>query len=367
MINGAKNEYRPDYATPPGAILEETLEARGIKKKDFAERCGLSTKHISQIINSKAPVTPETAIRFERVLGISDDVWNNLESNYRAFEAREKAGRELENQVEWANKFPVNQLVKRKLIEKPRNEAHKVEQLLRFFGVASIQAWEDRSGYAGLAFRHSPSFKSELESLATWLRVGELIAQSVSTPAYNKESFLQALTRIRSFTSREPEEFQPQMEALCHDAGVVIALAHEFPKTRLSGACRWITPEKAMIQLSLRHKTNDHFWFSFFHEAAHILNHTKKTIFIDEKDGFHSDDEKAADAFAANFLIPDKAYRKFVTKGKFSRERVIRLAEEVNIAPGIVVGRLQHDRHIRFSWLNDLKVSFRLGDDEDRS
>jgi len=78
-------QYKPDYAVPPGEILEEILEARNIKKRDLAERCGLSAKTVSLIISGKAPITPGTAIQFERVLGVPANIWNNLEANYRLF------------------------------------------------------------------------------------------------------------------------------------------------------------------------------------------------------------------------------------------------------------------------------------------
>ena len=100
MLNRVKNEYRPDYASSPGEILEETLDARGIRKKDFAERCGLSAKHIHQIIGGEASVTPYTAILFERVLGIDSQIWNNLEANYRFFKARQMANEKAEGLFE---------------------------------------------------------------------------------------------------------------------------------------------------------------------------------------------------------------------------------------------------------------------------
>ncbi len=365
MISQPKNEYKPDYATSPGEILEETLEALGIKKKDFAESCGLSAKHVSLIISGKAAVTPDTAIRFERVLGIADEVWNNLEANYRAFHARKRAGQELETQVAWVKKFPVKQLISRGWMEKPKNEVHAVDLVLRFFGVASIDVWEERYASVGAAFRHSPVFKSELESLATWLRVGELLAQRSATSPYDRDLFMKALFAIRSFTSLNPEEFESKMKALCGKAGVALVFVPEFPKTHLSGASRWLTPEKAVIQLSLRHKTNDHFWFSFFHEGGHILTHSKKGVYINECDGANSEEEIAADAFAARILIPQKNYKGFVSRKSFSRSSISFFAEKVGIAPGIVVGRLQHDEHIPFNWLNDLKVKFQLVGDVD--
>ncbi|MEH2075144.1 MAG: ImmA/IrrE family metallo-endopeptidase [Nostoc sp.] len=115
---------------------------------------------------------------------------------------------------------------------------------------------------------------------------------------------------------------------------------------------------KALIQLSLYGKTNDRFWFNFFHEAAHILLHDKENIFLDEwnsGESLKSEQEGEADKWSREFLIPPE-YEGELAKLKYETD-VIDFAERIGIHPGIVVGRLQHDRLIDPSWMNNLKVS----------
>jgi HTH-type transcriptional regulator / antitoxin HigA len=356
MITQTVNTFTPDYAVSPGEILEETLDARGIKKKEFAERCGLSEKTVSLIIHGKAPLLPETAIQFESVLGISAAIWNNLEAAYQLHRANAAERERLDKQRAWAKRFPIKELVKRGFMEKPSDAIDAVRRLLKFFAVASIEVWENRYKSMSVAYRHSPSFQSAPEAVATWLRIGELVAEKIDTSPYSKEAFLAALHQIRSL-SRTPD-FTYQMRRLCQEAGVALAFVPEFKDTHLSGATRWLTKDKALIILSLRHKRDDHFWFSFFHESAHILRHGKKETFLDEKDMERSDEENEADAFAADFLILPKSYRDFVKKNVFSERSVRLFAEQQGIAPGIVVGRLQREDHILYSQLSHLKRRF---------
>lgn len=77
------HEYRPDYAVPPGWVLEERLEAQGISQAEFAQRCGCSPKLISEIISGKASLEPATASQFERVLGVDASLWLGIEADYR--------------------------------------------------------------------------------------------------------------------------------------------------------------------------------------------------------------------------------------------------------------------------------------------
>ena len=118
-----------------------------------------------------------------------------------------------------------------------------------------------------------------------------------------------------------------------------------------------MTKDKALTQLSLRYKTNDQFWFTFFHESGHILKHGKSEIFIEDH-GMDDEKEQEADQFAASALIPPSAFRKLREIRLYSRQAVRGFAEEAGIAPGIVVGRLQHEGLVPHKNLNGLKTKF---------
>jgi hypothetical protein len=150
------------------------------------------------------------------------------------------------------------------------------------------------------------------------------------------------------------------MKELCRKSGIALVLIPELPKTRLSGATRWLGPDKALIMLSLRYKRDDHFWFTFFHEAGHIILHGKTSVFIDEEDMGTNEAEEAANRFAANKLIPESKYKTFVAKRQFYKGDIVAFAQSIDICPGIIVGRLQRDGHIQHKWHNDLTRKFRL-------
>ena len=356
--------FSPDYSIHPGEILAETLQARTISQSEFASRCGLSEKHVSQIINGKASITSETALTFERVLAVRASLWMNLDSNHRLHIAREEEQARLTSYVEWANRFPLQALAKRGWIPSRCNKEDKVRALLEFFGVTSPGAWDKQHQKLAVAYRKSHTFTSSRESVVSWLRIGELEAADIRTDPFDKAKSRQALDEIRNLTQLEPAEFEPRMKELCSGAGVALVFVPELPKTRLSGATRWIASDKALIMQSLRHRKDDHFWFTFFHEAAHVLLHGKRSVFIDEVSMGDSEEERQADAFAANHLIPSKSYASLIRSGRPSSIEVVAFAKKLGIAPGIVVGRLQHDKVIPFSWFNDLKRTFVFAEED---
>ena len=356
----AKNTYmyNPNYAIHPGEILEETLSARGISKSELAERCGLSAKTVSQIVNCKAPVTPETALQLEKVLGIPADIWNNLDSNYRLFNARLEKSIEFEQWADWLKRFPLKTLKQKNVISDKKDISKTVNELLSFFGVANRDAWNEYYGKTVVSFRKSPSYESDPGSIAAWLRMAELLAEDIEAEPYNAQNFMYSLTNIRDLTKEEPGTFETEMKRLCKESGVSLVILKEFPKTRLHGATRWINKHKAMLALTVRYRYEGQLWFSFFHEAAHILLHERSRVFIDHEDPRIGDLEDEANKFAADFLIPPEEYSRFTAFGDYSRKAILHFSESINISPGIVVGRLHHDNIIHYSQLVDLKRRF---------
>ena len=358
----ATYRYEPDYAVPPGWVLEERLESHEISHAEFARRCGRSPKLISEIIAGKAPIEPVTALQFEKVLGVDAGIWLGIESDYRLHLEREAEARRAAESVEWARGFPTSELVKRGAIAKPSSRVDGVQKLLSFFGVASVEAWQAKHASARVAYRHSPSFRSNERALATWLRLGELSAAKVKCPDYDSSKFRNALTQTRELTALRDETALSNARNLCLESGVVLVVVKPFPRTALSGATRWLTPRKALIQLSARHMSDDQLWYSFFHEAAHILLHSKKDIFVDYHKGEVTAADEEANAWAADFLVPPHHWKRFVDCASFSQMDVVRFAEEQGVAPGLVAGRLQHEGLVDWSRLNQLKVRLQWAD-----
>lgn len=343
MSNVIQNQYTPDYVSPPGETLEEILEERNMTQTELAERMGRPKKTISEIINGKAAITPDTALQLERVLGIKSGFWNNRERHYREALARQEEQERLSKQVEWLDQIPVEEMVKKKWIQSYQDKVEQLQEVLNFFGVASPDQWQIALGGAHVYFRKSNAFQSNPSAVAAWLRRGEIEASRINCAPYSANKFKETLQQVRALTVEPPEIFQSAVVRLCAAAGVAVVFLPELSKTRTCGATQWLSHDKALIQLSLRYKTDDHLWFTFFHEAGHILLHPKRNVFIEFEGKQEDKEENEADTFSANLLIPPDKWKRFLTSGQKKSEVVIQqFASEIGIAPGIVVGRLQH-------------------------
>ena len=365
----AHTAFSPDWVSPPGDTILDAAEERGWTQVELGLRLGYSEKHMSQLINGKVPLSIDAALRLERVLGSTAEFWLAREAQYQHHKARLEAAARHAKWAPWLDELPVKELMAQGAITKQRIDAASkpglVEACLRFFGVASPTEWRAHYGHMQVAFRRSRAEQSNVRAIAAWLRLGEQQAEKLDGPKYDKTRFEKALQHIRNLTCEPPQSFEPQMRQRLHEAGVLLVWVPAMAGTHVSGVARWLSPTRPLIQLSLYGKTNDKFWFSFFHEAAHILLHAnskedKKSIFLDDPNATHTSDprEHEANLWARDWLIPPQ--HEHTLPSLRTKTAVQQFAQQIGIHPGIVVGRLQFDQLIEPSWMNDLKVSFGL-------
>jgi HTH-type transcriptional regulator / antitoxin HigA len=332
-----------------------------MSQAELAERMGRPKKTINEIARGKAELTPETALQLERVLAVSAELWLGLERNYRAFLARQAEETKFQQFTEWIKGFPTREMVALGWIKPVRGDTAILRELLSFFGAATPQACDDVNAGMVPAFRRSMKVQANVGAIAAWLRRGEIEARGVVCAAFDRDTFLACLPRVRELTEADPDVIQERTRAICSLAGVAVVFVPGTKRMTASGATRWLSRDKACIQLSLRHKTDDHLWFTFFHEAAHVVLH-RGLGFLDWEDSGSDSSarEDEANRFARDQLVPPDAFHAFLAAHgrELNRDVVRRFAHSIGIAPGIVVGRLQHDKVIHHSEFLDLKQWF---------
>lgn len=353
----ATEQVLSDLPIPPGELLAETIEAAGLSQAELARRMGRPAQAINEIVRGTKEITAETAIQLERVLGVPAHIWLGLEVEFQHTKARREDRHRLQAEAKLTARFPCRAMRRLGWLKKTKDRVSEVEALLGFFGVGTLGAIADTEGGA---YRLSRSRPAQPEALAAWLRKGALEAQRVKTEPFNEQRLTDLLPELRSLTRAGPEVFEPRVKRELAACGVALVLLPPLPKTRAHGAMRWIAPEKVLVQLSLRGKWADIFWFTLFHELGHVLRHGRRDVFIEWLAGGDQDDrEREADAFAAEALIPHPAYDAFLRRYPvLSAAAVVTFADQQSVAPGIVVGRLQHDRKLDHADLNRLRVRY---------
>ncbi len=340
-------------ATPPGATIKEQLEMRGMNQKEFAYRMNMSEKHISHLINGDVQLTQETAYRLEMVLGLPARFWNNLEVIYREKLIKVAEENALSADSKIAKKMPYRELAQNGWVPMTRNPNEKVVFLRKYFEVCSLSLVNETM-FPGIACRRLGNTEKADYALLAWAQKAKLEARKVNVSPINLKKLESALQAIRQMTLEAPEKFCVELQKVLSECGIALVFLPHIGGSFLHGAT-FYDVNKIVIGLTVRGKDADKFWFSLFHELAHVLlGH------INKADGLNEEDESAADAFARNLLIPDEIFNAFANQKRFSRESIIAFASKIAIATGIVVGRLQKENFISFKLFNDMKQRYEL-------
>lgn len=356
MANYDSEAFSPDYIPPPGESVAELLEEHEMTQTELARRLGVSLKHLNQVIKGSATISAELALGLEKVFSAPAHFWLAREATFRAHEARLEETPDLERALGWAEKFPLKELQKRDLLPRQAKGDKLVAALLKFLGIASPKQWQRPV----VAYRKSQKLQSDEYALATWLRIGEIEAKEIECKAFDADKFRDALEEARALTRLPAAKWETSLVELCAEAGVAIVIVEHFKGAKVNGATRWLSPHKALIQLSIRYRWEDIFWFTFFHEAGHVLLHQKKEVFVEPEkrpkagsiDPKLLELEKEANRFAKRVLIPARFESRLPT---MEIGEVKAFAEHLGIAPAIVVGRLQHEEYVDYSQGNHLR------------
>ena len=339
-------------ATPPGYTIREQLKARHMTQKEFALRMDMSEKHISHLMNGEVSLTPEVAIRIETILGISARYWNNLEAIYREKLLLAEEENAMDADIEILRQMPYAEAVRYGWIERASSKVFdKVRNMRRFFEVAHLGAIANLR-IPGIAYRKLGESSKNDYVLAVWAQKARLAAREREIAPINLHRLASIINDVRMLTTEPPEEFISKLYDYYSNCGVAVVFLPHMKGSFLHGAS-FIDGKKIVMALTLRGTDADKFWFSLFHETAHILEGH-----ITKLEGTTEADEAEADKFARDTLILSKDYESFVQSGNYTASAVKDFADRIDIDAGIIVGRLQKDGKLAFNQLNGLKKHY---------
>jgi plasmid maintenance system antidote protein VapI len=350
-----RGTFRPDWISAPGDTIADILEERGQTPTDLAQQLGRPLDEISALLQGRLLLTAEVASRLEAALGVPRGFWEERESMYRAELTALQAKTTRLDEQHWLKELPVKDMVQFGWLQPQKGES-PVAACLRFFGTPDLDSWRVlyRDVIKGGAFRKSLAFSSHPAAVAAWLRQGELLSQSIQCQPWNAQAFEVLLPDLRSLTRKKDPGVLPELISRCSDCGVAVVIVRAPSGCRASGATRFLSRQRALLLLSFRYLTDDQFWFTFFHEAGHLVLHGERGFFLEGPDALTTTEEKEANDFAATTLVPP-AFEARLRAVAASHLEVIRLARLLGVSPGVVVGQLQHRGRIPRNYLNRLK------------
>ena len=352
--------FQPNWISRPGASILRLISDQKLSIKGFAREVDITEPEVTDLLSGRTAIGPAIASKLAAVLGGTEAFWLTREEQYRNDISQCDSRKKAQLGGEWLKNLPVKDMQRFGWIDGQPNRSSLIRECLRFFDIGQINVWHH--SYATMiedtAFRKSERFVSNVGALTAWYRQAELEAESISCAPWDPEQFGHELPLLRSLTwTKNPAVFIPKLRDVCADCGVAFALVPLPKGCTASGATWFSSPTKATLVLSGRYLSDDHFWFTFFHEAGHLLLHKTVGPIIEEPEISSKEMEEEANTFASEILIP-REFRKELFELNASPKRICEFSKKVGVAPGIVVGRLQHFGGLPRNKANYLKRRF---------
>ena len=366
-----KIEYQELIAFHPGYYVKNYIDEQGNTQEELAKRLQTTPKYISDLVNGRINLTDEMVLRLSIVFGTSTKMWLNLTQKYIEKKLEIEIRKRIAEECELVRKIDYKYWVDLGLVKATRITTEKVQEVQRYFKVSSLIVL--RQSDFLVQYRTSVSEVTDVNIINAnaWVQTAINIGTQIDVEPFDKKKLIEAIPEIRNMTVQNPKVFYPRLKELLASYGVALVLLPNLKNCGVNGAVKWLGKDKVILALNDRRKYADTFWFALFHELGHVLQQRIKVLLVSEKNkaGLKTDDliqrlEVEADTFSQNTLIPKTAYDEFVriNQSGFTAEKIKEFASNINILPGIVVGRLQQDNFLTYqTTLNSLKIKYVIG------
>lgn len=353
-----------NYAVAPGEYLEEWIDDHGLSQQRVAELLGSSRKHVNEIVNGRAPITSDTAMRLERVVGIPARTWLKYEALYRADLARIADEERLADHADEIAPSAVAYLRGIGATSATKRTPGKlVSDFLAFHRCGTWEAYvhlheEASAGDYALAALKDAGATLEPTLLTTWLRAAELLEPFERGRGYDydPERLRAALPGLRARAATPDSTMLRDIANMLADVGVVFMVVDPPKKLPLLGMTRWIDKRVPVIQQTGRWGKDGFVIWTLFHEIGHVLNDPRGEMHVEystEKKR-NSDAEKGANAFAMELLFGEAGVSPF--QGLTYDREIADKARAIGIAPGVAVHQMHRRRLLPYEFGNSLCV-----------
>jgi len=336
----------------PGVYVRDALTDLNMSSKEFSIRTGISERTLSDLINEKGSITFDIANKLSKFLGTSINVWTNLQNSYDLYIHEEELQKEIKDDYELLKPFK-KYLIDNNVINNNDNVEMVVAKTRASISVNRISLLNTSELLVSFKELYGKRHDENVFAQNLWLAYALTKARKIETEPYDRSKLLNSLPLLSSLMGKKPKEFYPLLVNTLKRCGVAFTFVPYLNKSNIYGATKWLSKETVMLAISNRGEKADVFWFTLFHEIAHVLMEHKRYCLFQ----FDDTPDKDADIIASNILIRNDDWNSFIKSHRsFTVKDIDEFAKTANVPPFIVTGRLAKEK--RISYGSDLYQRF---------
>ncbi len=333
----------------PGEVLQEKLNRIGMSRKELAIRTGVTEKHICTVINGDRSISAGFARKLGYVFETSA-YWMKLQSQYDEEQLRIQEENEItQSEIDILKSLHDITLyfIECGYMHNNCGEPSKVMQLRDFLHISNLTLIPKITYNAAYRAQLTANIRVDPYVLFAWQRLCEKKTEHLNIiKSVDKDKLRSSIPYIKSLMFDDINKGIKKLQSIFADCGIAFQVVKNFRGAPVQGFIKETIDKKLILCLTIRGKRADRFWFTLFHEIAHILNGDYQIRFVDF-DSVQNKVEELANCYARDMLIPPELYREFVLSRDCTLwNNIEAFAEMIGVKPFIVLGRLQNDEYL---------------------
>ena len=329
-----------------GSMLRDYLEYYKMSQSEFADRLGITQKHMNEIINGKTKISPELMVLISLLTDIDVNLIMYTEKKKETYEMlmdKYKTEKEINKML---NSYYIKEMSKRKWITLKYQESfvQNYLDLTEYLGVKDINSINNYLNKRFL-FKKASNDTNNLK-IYLWIRHCDKETKGIEIGKYDSSELSDLLRELKE--ERIKEFNKESLIKLFHKYGIILYIDDALPGTKVRG-CIKVAIDTPVIYMTTYLKEKSSFYYTLYHELMHLksdYNKLKSKTIVDEDDLEDNTNKKAL-----NEMIDEKTYN-YILEHYYAREEI---AKENKIPLSFLYSRLAMEGKIKYNSKEYLK------------
>ena len=323
-----------------GSMLKDYLEYHKISQSDFADKLGITQKHINNILNENADISEDLMIAISLITDIDVNLITFVETKKKLYNYLNNRFSNEKEINEFLNSFYIKEMEKMNWITLNDKTSYlqNAYDLLKYLNVRDFNIFEKYSKEKIFFKKYDDS---NLKKVFLWIKRCDSLIENQSVSSYNSSNMVLLLNDLKKEITRPFNK--SSLIKLFNKHGLYLVIEEALKGTKIRG-CTKVVGDNPAIYMTCYLKEKSSFYFALYHELGHVksdYNKAKSKVIIDGDDSL----EKRANLFAANQMIDEKIYSE-ILENIDDKEKICR---NNNIPLCFLYSRLAHDKKIKYT------------------
>lgn len=324
-----------------GSMLKDYLEYYKISQTDFADRLGISSKHMNEILNENTNISESVMLAISLITDIDINLIFYVENKKRIYQYLNKKYKDEKEIKDFLNSYYINEMYKKKWIVLKDKESliQNTMDLLDYLSVRDFDVFEN---YLNKRILYKKSDSANMRKIYLWIKHCDKKIENQVVNNYNSSNLDNLLNELK--IERNNKFNDKKLIKIFNKYGIFLSIEDALDGTKLRG-CMMVKGTNPAIYMTKYLKDKASFYYALYHEISHIksdYNKAKNKIIVDED---IDELEKRADEFALNQMIDNKVWKEIINNID-SKEEICKS----NLIPlSFLYSRLAYLGYIKYS------------------